>query len=183
MPRKKAVAKQEIEQDTLIDVAPEPQVQTAPEPLPVREPSADGTDRVSVKLIDGAFDVNGLRKATAEKFQSAMKKAIGDPEFRKWAGLEGTPIAVLEEAFSPEQFGILLDVVVKFEVIFMSGKTGLTSEETSEILSWSQGEHAIIDKQGARIIARYVPAEWLSKVDLWLFIISFLSITAAKMKR
>lgn len=157
--------------------------ETVPPPLPSRDSVEPGNERISVKISDGKLDRESFRAASAEKIKNALKASLADPEFRSWIGMSDAPQIPAEELFSDEQFGMLLDVLVKFEVVFMAGRTGLTSDEVADILGWTAAEHKIMDAQGARIIRRYVPAEWLSRLDLWIFILTFLSLTAAKMKR
>lgn len=155
----------------------------APEPLPQRNVTAIN-DRVSLKIVGGKFDTDSMRDSTAATFKSVFSASMSDPEFRKWAGIESqlAPEAV-EELFKPEQFGMLLDILVMFESIGLSAKTALSYEECKKHLAWSEAEHNILDKQGARIICRYVPVEWLKRADLIIFIVMFLSLTAMKMKK
>jgi hypothetical protein len=178
--RAEAPPEPKSKQPALFETKPEPA--NAPEPLPIRDASPDGSDRISVKLIDGKFDTSSLRAKTAEKLQVAIKSSLADPEFCKAIGMDSaSAVAVMEDAFKPEHFGMLLDGLVMMEVAAMIGKTGLTQPEVSQYMSWSPEEHAVIDPVGARVLSRYLPGEWLKYTDLVLLIITFASTTMRKM--
>ena len=151
-------------------------------PLPPRD-SAPKTERVSLKITDGRLDMSSVREANEDRVREYLKKSFSDPDFRKWAGLDPMTEQEAEELFSPDQAGQILDVLVKLEVLIASGSTGLPAEDCTRFLEWSEGEHKILDKQGARIVQRYVPAEWLRRMDLWMFLLSFGMFTALKFKR
>lgn len=157
----------------------------SPLPLPSRDAGEPGSERVSVKIVDGKLDRESFRAKSADAIRAALKNSLQDPEFRAWAGLPDAAVnpQAVEELFQDEQFGAMLDVIAKFEIIFMAGRTGLSSKEIGPMLEWTAGEHMILDKQGARLMRKYVPVEWLQRLDLWIFIITFASLILAKMKR
>lgn len=151
-------------------------------PLPDRDFLRSG-DRISLKVVDGKVDFGSVRQSSEGRVKDALRKTLEDEACRKWLGIDAITPAELDEVFSPEQAGQILDVIVKIELIFATSTTKLPVEECEGFLKWSEREHQILDKQAARVIARYVPAEWLKRIDLWIFLLSFIGFTALKFQK
>lgn len=150
--------------------------------MPERE-DAPFAERLSLKINDGKVDFSSVRPSSSQRVREALKATFQDEEARKWLGIEAVTPQELEEIFSPEQAGVLLDTIVKIELIFATGTTKLPAEECERFLGWSEREHVILDRQAARVIARYVPAEWLKRLDLWIFLLTFITFTFMKFKK
>lgn len=161
---------------------PEVEIPAASNPLPEREGLKTG-DRLGFKVTDGKLDFGSVRSSSAPRVREALANTFRDPDARKWLGLEAMSPEEVEELFSPEQAGQVLDLIVKVEVIFASSTTKLPSEECDTYLSWSAREHEILDKQAARIVVRYVPADWLKRMDLWIFLLTFIGFTGMKFQK
>ena len=151
-------------------------------PLPEREGLKTG-DRLGFKVTDGKLDFSSVRASSAPRVREALQNTFRDVEARKWLGLEAMSEEEAEELFSPEQAGQVLDIIVKVELIFASSTTKLPSEECEQYLAWSEREHQILDKQAARVVLRYVPADWLKRLDLWIFLLTFIGFTGMKFQK
>lgn len=150
--------------------------------MPERQ-DAPFAERLSLKIADGKLDFGSVRPSSSQRVREALKATFQDEEARKWLGIEAVTPQELEEIFSPEQAGLVLDTIVKIELIAATSTTKLPADECERFLGWTEREHQILDKQVARVIARYVPAEWLKRVDLWILLLTFIGFTFMKFRK
>jgi hypothetical protein len=165
-----------------LDAAPAASVAPKAPGFTKREKTAGG-ERFSVKVVDGKFEVIGLRPQTESKLKEAFSGSFRDPEFRSWAGIsaaESQQVAV--ELVPPALVGQVLDMAARAEAYILSGRTGLSYDECLRFLEFDKREHDSLDEQGAQVISRYIPAEWLIKADLYIFLSSLVSLTMIKIK-
>lgn len=143
----------------------------------------EATERLSFKLTsEGRIDTSSLRKSTEEKARTAISKSVADPDFRKWAGLEGTlPEVAPPQIISGSLIGNLLDLQVNIESALLAKKTGLPYEEVHKVLAWNVREHDVLDEQGAKLANKYIPTAWLEKADIFIFLATIVSLTTMKM--
>lgn len=167
--------------------APENLTNEAPQavkPYPDREASSDGVERITFKVVAGKIDPEGIRKSNEARVREAIQQSIKDPKFREWAKLDASATPGLDAAnlVPPSLVGDMLDLAVNIEALVLSKKSGMAYPEVRKILAWSLDEHERLDRQGARLAVKYIPMEWLEKVDLWLFIASIVSLSSIKIQ-
>lgn len=167
-------------------VKPEP-VETS-RPLPDREPTGAAVERVSFKVEDGKIVLDSVRKSSEPRVREIFRASVSDPTFREWSGLAAAPEAPAMELVKPPLVGNLLDLSANVEAFLLAKKSGLPYEEVRKIIAWTQSEHLGrngddgLDAQGARLANKYIPPEWLAKVDLWLFLGTLVTLTGIKIQ-
>lgn len=143
-------------------------------------------EKFSVYLQDGKIAPGPMRESTQQKLRDVLKKSLDDPQFRDWAKLTSDPksdeLRKIAEAGLATLTGQALDVFAAFETLFISKKSGLTYEQVNKMLGWTPQEHIVLDAQGARCAAKYMPAAWLERIDLIVFLASIGMLTAIKIK-
>lgn len=152
-----------------------PVADSAPPP-----PSREAGDRLSLKIDGGKFDVNSLQARTVDKARAAFRKTISDPEFRKWAGIEGDA-ASKPQIVTPLVIGGMFDIVARVETSLFVKKYQLPEAVVSRVCAWDEKEHAYLDVQGAALANKYIPASWLQYADVAIFCGALLTMMKMKM--
>jgi hypothetical protein len=191
-PRTKAADKADSTAPVQAAVADPPEIKLpiseTSRPMPEREAFSAGVERLAFKIIDGKIDPEGIRKSNETRVREIVRASITDPKFRQWAGLEGVSEAAMPELVSPPLVGNLLDLMSNVECFMLAKKSGLPYEEVQKIIAWTRTEHDGrngndgLDAQGARLANKYIPPEWLARVDLWLFLGTVVTLSGMKIQ-
>ena len=146
--------------------------------------STTGRDeRISLKVVDGKLDHESLRPETAQRFKEVLAATVRDDAMRKWVGLTAEVAAQTDvQIVPPSLVGNFFDMISNIEASIMASKTGLSFAECQKFLSFNEREHKNYDEQGARLANQYIPAEWLQRVDLWMFLAGIISLTGVKIQ-
>lgn len=148
--------------------------------MPRRE-SGSSSERMSLKIVGDKFDRESLRPASEERLKQVLVTTFRDEKMRQWMGIAGSAeAAAVMEIVPPSLVGNILDMAARVEASILSKRTGLSYAKCLEFLEWDEREHARLDKDGAMIISKYIPAEWLVRADLWIFLSSLISLTSIK---
>lgn len=157
-----------------VETVKTPEPEKPKDSLPRQSSSSSiSQNRLAWKVTDGKLDPDGFREGTSKDAKEIFQKSLRDPDFRKWAGLDGTESAqsaALALTVTPATVGFALDAVSSCMAYFLASRTGLQYKEVCEILAWSEREHAQLDPMGAQLASKYVPPEWMKYTDVIMFV-------------
>jgi hypothetical protein len=163
---------QEVKSQSTIAEQPSSLPLEAPKPIP------EQSERIALKIVNGKFDISSVRPSNQERYKAIIRESAKDASIRKWAGLEAPQLQII----SPSLIGNILDMAVNVEASIFSKKTGLEYDEVRRVLAWTVDEHKTLDDIGAKCVNKYIPPEWLEKMDLILFFGMVASLTTMKIK-